>query len=429
MRAHRTRLVRGERGFTVAELVVTLAITGVLMTLLTFTFIGQQRAMQGTSLRSGTTMSARDAMLELERSLRVGAFGIDPVVAFDFQWYGCENTSPGPGACRDNATASDELVFVARNPKYRLVPFGGACTVPAGCFDGNAWNVTSVAGTTPGSPGTGTGILVTINARAQQAFPVGTQLMFICGTGGKYTMGRVSTAPTALTTPGPLTISLMSRTTGTPPNPFVANDFSDACFSDVPAISALLVDRYRYFVSTPAGTTVPWLMLDQGIDLDGDGLTAEPLSGPTTVVSTAAAKDLVPIAAGIEDLQVAYVMLRGAVGGGADHDKDWTFGDEPTFREEPDPRTTIAPRYIDLASAGVRFNANPGNIRAIRIGLSVTSLARDGGPAASWTGDPFIPLENRDPASGLPAGDRLRRFSLRTTVNIRNMDAHSFAVF
>jgi len=395
--------MRRDRGFTLVELLVASAIALLAISMVTLVFLSQQRTFVALDIMRVASEAGRDALLEMEPSLRRMGWGIDPRYALDFRTYNC-----AAAPCRDRVDAPDEIVFVARNPNYRWIDNGtGGCTTSGGCFTGNAWHA-SVAGTT-----------VTITANAGDTFTMGRLLQITCVNGTRATMARVAQTATAAAA-GNLAVTVLAAVAG---NPYRENAWSgvgaDPCYtSAAPPPNVFLVDRYRYTVQTFNG--VPWLALDTGLDLNGNGTTAE---------NGGDLNDLIPIARGVEDMQVAYVFSPGTAFGFAATDSgntNWIVGDVPGAVEEPDP-TLTAPQYTTATADASRYNLHPANIRAVRITLGLRSLQVDKSKASGWTGDPLVLSENRN--AQLASFGGLRRFTAASTVLIRAMDSRSPFIF
>jgi type IV pilus assembly protein PilW len=394
---------RQDRGFTLVELLVasTVALLGI--TLVTVVFLTQQRSLVALDLTRQASEAARDALLEMEPSLRRLGWGIDPRYAIDLRTYNCAAVP-----CRDRINAPDEIVFVARNPNYRWLDNGvGGCATVGGCFTGNAWHGKAVNAT------------VTVTANAGDTFTSGRLLLVTCANGTKATMARVAATTTA-TAAGDLGVQVTGQVVG---NPYRENAWlgGDTCYTDVaPATppSIFLVDRFRYAVRTFNG--VPWLVLDTGMDLNGNGNTAENDTDPD---------DLIPIARGVEDLQVSYVYANGTASGFAAPDAvnaNWIVGDASGTQEEPDP-TAAAPQYTTPTADASRFNLHPANVRSIRVTLGIRSLQTDQSQSAAWTGDPLVLSENRN--GQLASFGRFRRYTAATTVYARDMESRNPFIF
>jgi len=204
-------------------------------------------------------------------------------------------------------------------------------------------------------------------------------------------------------------------------------------------VMMVLVDRFHYLVQQYAG--VPWLVLDTGTDLDGSG--------------TVDAADYVPVARGVEDLQLAYILNINApvVGGGAPPSApptkgpdaptaggvnagNWVVGDYFTgtggsatgTQEQPDMTFANMPLYTTKFADPLRFNTTAANIRGVRITVNLQSPQTDQTQTASWTGDVEKRVENLNGAN-LQSGGRLRRFSFSSTVACRDMESRSAFIF
>jgi type IV pilus assembly protein PilW len=283
----------------------------------------------------------------------------------------------------------------------------GGCAAVGGCFTGNAWH------------GTAAGTTVTVIANAGDTFTLGRLLLVACVNGTKATMARVAATATAAAA-GALDVTVMGRVVG---NPYRENAWfaGEACYTAVaPATppSIFLVDRFRYAVRNFNG--VPWLVLDTGMDLNGNGNTAENDVDPD---------DLIPIARGVEDLQVSYVYTNGTAFGFAAPDAvnaNWIVGDASGTQEEPDP-TAAAPEYTTSTADASRFNLHPANVRSIRVTFGIQSLQTDQSQNAAWTGDPLVLSENRN--GQLASFGRLRRYTAATTIYARDMESRSPFIF
>src|SRR5215471_20746441 len=123
---------RSRAGFSLLELLIAAAIVALGIGLASAFTIDAYRGVRAQELTRHSNTSKRDAILHLETSLRLLGWGIDPRYAIDMK-YNCPSTPCG----RDSASASDQIVFVTRNPLYQWNDFGQAgCTIPGGCFSG-----------------------------------------------------------------------------------------------------------------------------------------------------------------------------------------------------------------------------------------------------------------------------------------------------
>jgi hypothetical protein len=169
-----------------------------------------------------------------------------------------------------------------------------------------------------------------------------------------------------------------------------------------PGAGLFLVDRWRYFISIQ--NNVPWLMLDTGLDLNGDGTL--PPADPN---------DLIPVAKNVEDMQIAYVLNPGNT---SDIGANGVLSDNGGTQEEP-LFTAPGPIYTTDAADPSRFTTNPANVRGLRITLAIRSDQQDVTHNASWTGDILPARENRNTLLG---GGRFRRYLTSSQIMLRNLD-------
>jgi len=398
---------RAARAFTLSELMVSVAVVGLVLSMVATITLSQKSALQGTEQLRVATESGKDGLLEIERHLRLAGFGVDPRHAFDFLHFRCTtgerlNGPNGRPTCRDRRDDPDRLVFLARSPNYRIVQNGvSGCGDANGCPAGDAWRMSSFSG---GS--------VNLAVRGGDRFVRGQTLLAVCPNGFRGTMGTVENTVT-VSSDGTSRVKLFDAVAG---RPTYENDFSHPCFTT--GATVFQVDRYAYWIRVFAGT--PWLILDRGLDLDGDG--NDPWNAPDD-------DDLLPLAPHVEDLQVAYVMQRYPGMTGVDTDANFVLGDDGGATappEEPDPSAN-APLYRSLDTDLTRRNLHPANIRAVRVSLAIRSESPDQDRLGAWTGDPLPRNENSRRA--LSDKGRYRRFSSRSTVTVRNLVSKGMFVF
>lgn len=387
------RVVRDRAGgFTLVELLISSTITIMAIALALSMFSGQQSALRRQDLMRGNAEAARDALLEMESALRRAGYGIDPRYAFDFGSYRCAS----PGQCRDRIDGPDELVFVSRDPNYRWTSAAGG--------RGRMFNLVSHA--------SGAFVLEESSAgTAPKILHKGRVLLAFCNDGSEMSMQTVS-ATTEVNEGGSVTlVPLLSPVADDPyrdPNIDTA-----ACFHSGTAL-IFLVDRHRYAIQVFDG--VSYLVLDTGLDLDDDGST--PAEGDDD--------DLLPVTAGVDDLQVAYLLDSSPGFTAPDSDANWIVGDTAGVGEEMDP-TAAAPDYRTALNDASRFNLHPANVRGVRLSLGLHSSVPDTSQAQTWRGDPLRLLENR--TSGLSSLGRFRRSTARSTVTLRNLESRSPFIF
>lgn len=415
------------RGFTLIEVLVGVTVSLMAIGVIVSTFLSQQRALQALDLSREASNSQRDAMLALQETLGRAGYGIDPRYVYDFRNYGCPAYS-ATAPCRDSIAGPDEIVFVTRNPGYYWA--GTPSNAVQGCdptalCTGHAWQVLGFDSTH-----------VTINANAGDQFLVGQVLEFTCAKGASPLMGTVKTrAPGTGTVAaiGPLTIELTAASLTNPYQNNIAGSY-DGCFNGsgappnanaAPGTSMFLVDRFRYHVAAVSGE--PWLMLDRGLDYNNNGVTPEKLAAGTPDTD-----DEIPIARGVEGLQIAYLLRPSATLAAPDNGADWVIGDTPGALEEADP-TLPAPVQTTPDNDPVRFNMHPANIRGVRIRITVRSLRQDIAQPGPWAGDPATPdgapaIENRDDFTAVTLG-RYRRYFGSVAVTAPNLTSKNPFIF
>ncbi len=467
------------RGFTLVEMLVALAASAVVLTVVIGAALAQQRAFFGSEKIRAAQSSARAAQLFLEEKLRLAGFGVEPALAFDFQFYTPDHYPSFPcpaeaGGCpRDATDNNDELVFYERNPNY-WVP-NNLTDRPAG----KAWRVQGLGDAK-----------ITVDVNQGDVFPAGQILAVVCPGGRYYTYVTVSqTTPAAAAAgfggPGAQEVPLLPSD---PLNPFRRQDIlGGATASDPPSYfdqagnllaaptpSACVstgqarlfqIDRYRFHVrpvvvgSFADGKTKydPYLVLDMGVDTNGDG----DVDGADEMV----------IAEGVELFQVAYVLANPALptpAAGASPGVAITFtpgmpgstdvADEITTVELPPPVPfgfAFAPRLNQadnpyaatswysysqtppLPSNHPRMTNAQGNIRAVQVAMVVRSPEPTIPPSQdSLLGAGFrllnldtVPAWIRDNASPGVEWDGYQRVQVQSGVLVPNMASRGLMFF
>jgi type IV pilus assembly protein PilW len=381
--------MRAARGFTLIEMMVAAVIAALAIAMTMGIFLSQNRTFMSLDMARVASGNGRDAVLEMETSLRRAGFGVDPVVAFDF-------SCPSGTKCHDRVNAPDEITFYARNPEYVWTPFNPSlgCANPNGCFgSGNVWAL----GPPASAPTAGT---VNLPLRANDVIQKGRIILLVCPN-GQYPV--FVTAQGRATGPGTnVPINITVNTTGI----YTSNGIQ-GCHGAAGA-AAFLVDKFHYFVTTLSGE--PWLVLDTGLDYNGDG------SLPPNDVN-----DLIPVARDVEDMQIAYQIGQAVVppftaGAAPDSNHDWVIGDDPGVQEEPS--ITATPPQTGLSSGTM----HPGNIRAVRVTLGIRSSTVDTSITAPAGGDVPLTAENRNDLSAI-AVSQFKRYPQTFSVATRNMTA------
>jgi prepilin-type N-terminal cleavage/methylation domain-containing protein len=388
------------KGFTVLEVLVSSAVSLVAVAAASQALINQYSALQGRDLSRQANGAAREATQFLDTTLRMTGFGVDPRYGIDMT-YRC-TTQP----CRDSANGPDELVVVSRDPRYQyLAPGAGGCGNSAGCLSGDAWPITA-ATTSPPS--------LTVTFQPGTSLEAGRVVLAMCA-GGQNPVMLTLGAAVGLSSSNPAGNVVINRfSTDTTLGPYNAVNSLLTCHGQ-PGAAMFLIDRSRFFVQTLNGT--PWLMLDTGRDLDGDG-----------ILPPADQDDLIPVAKNVVDMQVAYALDPCAgVPTGPDSDGDWVIGDTKGRQEEPLVVTTpAAPTYGTASNDPARCTLSPANVRAIRVSLRLQSDRVDHSRGDNWPGDTLSAPENHVGTINVP-GHRL--FSSQLDVTLRNMSSTASFIF
>jgi type IV pilus assembly protein PilW len=398
------------RGFTLMEVVVTLAILGIVIGALFGVVQGQQTAFYQGNLQRAAQGSARAAFAYVEERVAQAGYGMEPSLAFDFT----SPVAPCPFAScpRDSTSDNDELVFYSRNAQYWVPASYTAEPV------GNAWRITSFDAL---------GGTVNVNARANDVFARGRIVQAVCSGTTAYAYGTVAQTVKAAAA-GSLQITLLPVDAT---NPFRRQDVAQSavaagCFGSGQA-RLFLIDRFRFHVRpvTVSGAVVPYLVLDPGLDANGDGFDP----GEEIIV-----------AEGIETFQVAYELTntalaaRGSVPGtpitftqgdlGATAGNGMTTLRFPGTITDPATETVYDPTSwfgyaVGPPPASQRLTDHQANIRAVRVSLRARAPATNpsgGAPGA------LVPVLNQDT---LPAWIDPRvnydRARVDGTILVRNM--------
>jgi prepilin-type N-terminal cleavage/methylation domain-containing protein len=392
---------RVQRGFSLVELMVASAVSLVAVVAAANALVVQYTAIQSRDLKRTANSSSREAAQSLDSILRMTGFGIDPRWALDFA-YRC-----AVRPCRDSATGPDELVVVSRDPRYRFLAQGeGGCGDPAGCFSGDAWPITGV---TTGPPS------LTVTLQPGTTLEAGRVVLAMCAGGQSPVMLTLASAVELPSTALPGNVVLNQFSADPALGPYNALNGLQPCHGQ-PGAALFLVDRSRFFIQTLNGT--PWLMLDTGRDLDGDGFL--PPADPD---------DLIPVAKNVVDLQVAYLFNPCAgYAAGPDSNQNWMTGDAKGVQEEPLVVTNPpAPTYDTPSNDPARCTTiNAANVRALRVTLRLRSDRQDHAEQPSWTGDVLANAENRTGSLNVPG---YRLFTAEFNVTLRNLTSTTGFIF
>jgi type IV pilus assembly protein PilW len=257
------------RGFTLVELLVGTVVGSIVLLAISMTFISQAQQYQAHASRRAVQASARQSMAFMERRVRLAGYGVHPdraVLAYDS--YDVESDSAVAGH-------PDALVVHSRDPLFRRV-----------VLDADTAQINLPAGSGISEP-------------MQQ----GQILLLLCPLASDYAFVTVAADLPAGTT----TIPLDQSDPATAPNSPTAAPgglFREHALLNRPCFDSstvVRINRSAFYVAmfdndgNPAtqGST-PFLMMHQGLDLDASG--------------TIDAEDSVPVAEGIEQFQVAYIL-------------------------------------------------------------------------------------------------------------------------
>lgn len=427
-------MARTERGFTLLELLVAMAISAVILTSVVLVGNAQVRAYAVGARQRVAQAQGRGALLYVEDQVARAGYGVEPAFAFDFNRYAGPCPAELAPCPRDSASNSDELVFYARNPNY-WVPGDGNGADPSG----NAWAITA---TTPTS--------VSVRARPTDVFRMGQVVLEVCRGASVYAYATVA----ATTPPGSTQVTLQPAVAADPfnrPDLAVPPATGASCFTNGQG-RLFLIDRFRFHVRpvTVDGNVIPYLMLDQGVDRNGDGVVDS--------------KDELVIAEGVENLQVGYVMASSALptpvvgsvptgnpittpvappgdlraapatAGSSTTANELTLtvfpGAAPAFGESVYAPSSWTGLTVGPPPSPQRLTDHQANIVGVRIALVTRSAATD----LTSPGDTFQPLNmTADPAwvtAGQIAGrDGYQRALFTSTVMLPNMTVGGLTYF
>ncbi len=245
--------MRGKRGFTLIELMVSSAVTFVTVLAVSAAFIGYTKSFYTQAGIRGGQASLRQTHLMVLRNLRMAGYGIEPPLAFAFpaDW------------SRDASAAvnrSDRLVFRMRDP----------------AFNGTVDSVSATA--------------IVLKAPLLNTLRGGQIIQVMCPGHAAWTYAQLA----ADAAKGTTSLGLLAPTSAFPR----LNAFSPSCFTG-PAVSVFKIDVYDYSVhaidddgnpSTPARA---YLFRRHGLDEKDPDSYGE------------------PVAEDIEALRVSFVRDNG----------------------------------------------------------------------------------------------------------------------
>jgi type IV pilus assembly protein PilW len=445
------------RGFTLLELLVGAAVGMLVLVGISLTFISQARQYQAHTNRRALQANARQAMSFMERRVRNAGYGVDPdraILPYDSFNAAANATEPGyPDAFvvhwrdplfRREALDATAAEIVLSGPINRPLRMGQILLVLC----------------SPVSVAASVNDLI-VNATTPHAFV--TVGAFVNATADRIPLDQ--TAPGAAPNSPMAMAGRLFHEQGTG---FTNNCFRNPNPAERPVV--VMVNRAAFYIAMfddGQGSLTPYLMMHNGMDMptdtqpNGDGVIN--------------ALDAVPVAAGIEQLQVAYILDTNA----EDTPTSSTPGDNlPIIRGVEDdmppatyygenweaipinhpttgnllPRGWVfnpiinypVPLFRDARTiARARLLDHPANIRQVRLTLVSRSPVADpqligddlmrrpdgtaylDGPALGGTaGRAWRHLENLGPnpaAAFRPSGGGFYRFILRQSVAPKNL--------
>lgn len=379
-----------QHGFTLAELMVGLAITSVTIAAVTAAVIGVQNSYQAETEVKILTEGGRTALMYLERVVPMTGYGVDPRMAIDV-----DNLSAGtiardnfnvttatftpPQPALDGGTViSDDLAIRYRDPAFlrsgRLV-----------------------------------GTTLTVDTAFGVEIPQGKTMLVVCPGANRMAAGRTNAAAAAADTSVELTLAGA---------PWI--NTTDPCLGAGAGPASpwvFMVHEQRLRIVNMAGR--PWLVSFRDLAANTLDLSQDNFD---------------PIAPDVENFQVAFAVNRAPPGLAccqAAPDTglpgDWVFGNsfsggtpEPVFAQPANLLNSL-PSYDTSYVDPQRFTGHPANIRSVHIALTVRSTRRD--PTGRRSSAPED-LFNYDAPAATPDG--WTRSTFHTVVNTPNILSRSF---
>lgn len=377
-------------GFTLAELLVGLAVTSIVLVAVTAAVIGVQGSYQRETEVKILTENGRSSLQYMQRKVELAGYGIDPRMAFDV------GALPGGGGSRDNldvmtatftptqagldggVVVTDDLAFRYRDPSW----------LRGGTYAGSS---------------------IALQVPTDVAISQGQVMMVVCRGANRMVTLQVSSNVAAGANAVPVTVM------GAPWGGFVA----DTCF-------------------TGTGTNLPWVFLVREqrlrvVNLNGrpwlvafNSLTANPFD--------LSQDNFDPIAPDVENFQVAFGVNRapttlGCCQAAPDIGGDWIYGNtrngatpEPVFAQVTSPLGSV-PDYNTGYTEPSRFTGTVANIRTVQLSLTVRTTRRD------VTGRKLSkPLDSFNWGAPTMTEDGFNRAVFHTVIHVPNMLSRSFFI-
>lgn len=399
---------------TLVEILIALTIASIMMIGVYEVFVAQRHLYVSTDITAQAQDNGRFAMDSIQRDLSHAGFGVDP--GMTFLYYDPVTYSP---ADYDRPDGPDTLQFLSRERG----PLPGAnesgCpSTPSDISKRFYWSITS-ASSTGG---------ITIHVCPGFELQKGTFLLAMCSDASSYAYVRYIGGNLTLTSESDVVIQpavmllIASLTDREYPLRMLNNNLDAGCLSDGTA-QLHRINFYRYYVrpaQVDAGTGIeivpPYLMLDPAVDMDGDGDISNDED------------DHIPIAEGIEDMQVVFNFLNGKCAG--DTSCDYT-----EVEDLPDLTNITLPAYCDdlyatdtcrVSATSARSEDRLGNTVSVRVSIVARTSIEDPVQGSSAGGGPggFAPLDVANHIIPQPKPvDGYRRLLFQITVPVINTSA------
>lgn len=366
------------RGLTLIELTTSMVVSAIVLAGVAATFIGVQNVYQREGQLKSAVEGGRVSTAYLENLVRLAGYGIDPRFAIDVDPSGIPGSSKSNFQPPGGAFVTDDFAFRYRDPAYAR----------RGSFDGTT---VTLDGSLTGLPNFG----VTLNP--------GRLLMIACPGGAEWAVIRVTGAAATVGT---------ATSSGAPtgfPAPVAASCMTETGVK-APFVMLIREVRLRVIPLGPLPIQRPFLVAFNSIDNGGAG-----------------GLDFDPIAADVESFQVSYMMNRGpppniaADGAGG----NWVMGDENSDTVKVPVVQVRRPLYDDAYAElisgtpmGVRYTADPANVRALQFDISIRSSRDQGrkGFKAKRMGDDVLTPT---------ATDGFFHLDVSTTVSVPNLTSRN----
>jgi type IV pilus assembly protein PilW len=354
---HKKHTRRG--GFTLVELMTAGAISTIALAAMSITFISNARMYQNHQTQRVSQSNARQATAFMERAIRTAGYGVDPSKAF-IAWDSYDAVS-------NTLVAGypDAISVFARDLNFRrsVAAFNGSTQLTfsrplksplvkgqillAICYGAKEYAYFTVSKTAPANP---TIPQPTVDVELYLANQPETPI----SSPGVLFHGSNKIGPTGIPTP----------------------EIYPPCINN-PTTDVVKIERNTFYIAAhdddgaTATDAVPYLMLHQGLDVNNDQIVNE--------------KDALPLASGIEQLQIAYVLnelqadaplvLGGVLGVDGQNARPGPTG--PAWNLQPtcstkayDPSLpNCNPAMTVPYTHGSRESYSPANIRQVRLSI------------------------------------------------------------